>query len=479
MNGPFHSEYPLVEAVQVTDPLSAVRAIAHLPYPFLLHSGTLDARARWSFFGADPFAMFRGDDLPAARTMWRRLSAQMLTSDPSPTLVPFTGGAVGYWAYDYGRRLERWPEFARDDLGLPDAMLGFYDVVGAYDHQTRQAWLFSSGLPMEEEPLRRGRAEQRLDRFMRLFESGRRATARLPQPREQTWHPTSTFSADRYRAAVDEVKRLIAAGEIFQANLSQRWTLELGRHDPLSTGLALFESLDLFSPAPHAALFGAGDHVIVSASPERFLELRGRHVEARPIKGTRGRAADAERDARLKAELLASEKDRAENVMIVDVLRNDLGRVCETGSVQVAALCELETFPQVHHLTSTVTGELRDGNDAFDLLHACFPGGSITGAPKLRAIDVLDRLEPVRRHIYTGSVGYLDWRGDADWNIAIRTALVTGSALHFAAGGGVTAESDPEAEYQETLLKAEGLRRALERVVGPVALAPELSGTGG
>ena len=162
--------------------------------------------------------------------------------------------------------------------------------------------------------------------------------------------------------------------------------------------------------------------------------------------------------------------------MIVDVLRNDLGRVCETGSVQVAALCELETFPQLHHLTSTVTGELAAGHDAFALLDACFPGGSITGAPKIRAMEVLEHLEPVRRHLYTGSIGYMDWRGDADWNIAIRTAVVTAAGIHFAAGGGITADSDPEAELQETLLKAEGMRRALERVVGPVALAPETAG---
>ena len=189
----------------------------------------------------------------------------------------------------------------------------------------------------------------------------------------------------------------------------------------------------------------------MSASPERFLELKARRVETRPIKGTRPRGEDAAGDVRLARELLASEKDRAENVMIVDVLRNDLGRVCDMGSVCTVRLCELETFPQVFHLTSTVEGRLRDGADAFDLLHACFPGGSITGAPKLRAIELLEGIEPVRRHVYTGSIGYVDWRGDADWNIAIRTALVTRQAIHFAAGGGVTSDSDPAAEYEETL----------------------------
>jgi para-aminobenzoate synthetase component 1 len=471
VKSPFHSEYPLVEAVQIASPARALRALAHLSNPFLLHSGTLDARARWSFFGADPFAVFHGDDLADARPMWRRLSEQVRAGDPSPTLVPFTGGAVGYWSYDYGRRLERWSGSARDDLRLPDAALLFYDVIGAFDHQTRQAWLFSSGLPLAE-PLQRGRAEQRLEQFMRLLDSGRRVTARLPRPGDQPLHPQSTFSPERYRAAVEEVKRRIAAGDLFQANLSQRWTVPLGDADLSATALALFESLDLSSPAPYAAYLGAADHAVVSASPERFLELRGRHVETRPIKGTRPRGDTPEEDAQLKRELQASAKDRAENVMIVDVLRNDLGRVCEVGSVATTAVCEVETYSHVHHLVSTVGGELAAGRDAFDLLDACFPGGSITGAPKIRAMQLIDELEPVRRHIAFGSIGYLDWRGDADWNIAIRTALVTPRDIHFAAGGAITADSDPEAEYQETLDKAEGMRVALERLVGPVRLAP-------
>jgi len=469
VTAPFHSEYPFVEAIEISDPIGVLRALAHLPYPFLLHSGAGDPRSRWSFFGADPFAVFRGDDISAAPAMWRKVSSMVRAADPSPTVVPFTGGAVGYWAYDYGRRLEKLPEQARDDLRLPDAVLGFYDVIGAYDHLSRQAWLFSSGLPLEE-PLQHERAEQRLQQFQGLLKHGRRVTSRLPRVSEQVLTPHSTFTPERYRTAVDEVRRRIAAGDLFQANLSQRWTLPLADADLAATAIALFESLDLSSPAPFAAYFGASDHAIVSASPERFLELRGTHVESRPIKGTRPRGADPAADARLQQELLASAKDRAENVMIVDVLRNDLGRVCEPGSVSVPALCELESFAQVHHLVSTVTGRLAPGRDAFDLLDACFPGGSITGAPKIRAMELIDQLEPVRRHVYCGSIGYLDWRGDADWNIAIRTALVTPKDIHFSAGGGITADSDPEAEFQETLHKAEGMRRALERVLGPVVL---------
>jgi para-aminobenzoate synthetase component 1 len=465
---PLAFDLPATRAVHVSDPLAALRALARLPYPFLVHSALEDARGRWSFFGADPFAIHRGDGYEEALAAFRRLAARVRTESPGPVAAPFTGGLVGYWAYDFGRRLERLPATARDDLGLPDFALGFYDVVGAYEHASGRAWLFSSGLPFEGEA-QAERAELRLDRFARSLEAGR-GRDRGAAPAGPGASAVSTFLPDDYRRAVEAVKEHIRRGDIFQANLSQRWTVAIEQSLPGPRAFDIHASLARRSAAPFAFYFGAGDHAVASASPERFLELRGRAVETRPIKGTRPRGASTAADETLGAELLASAKDRAENVMIVDVLRNDLGRVCETGSVAAPALCELETFPQVFHLTSTVTGALRERLDAFDLLHACFPGGSITGAPKIRAMEILDGLEPVRRHIYTGSLGYVDWRGDADWNIAIRTALVTPRAIHFAAGGGITADSDPDAEYVETLHKAEGLRRALEETLGPVAL---------
>ncbi len=466
-------ESPALQAVEIRDPLAAVRGLAHLPYPFLLHSAMRDPRARWSFFGADPFAVFRASDYDQAVDLWRRLSGQVAL-EPAASPVPFTGGVVGYWAYDFGRRLERLPASARDDLGLPDVLLGFYDVVGACDHATRRAWLFSTGLPLEA-PMRGHRAARRLDQFRRWLAAGRRTVPRLPPRRPEAAPLPSTFTPETYREAVERVKAHIRAGDIFQANLSQRWTCAIEPTDPTAMALALHESLAMFSAAPFAAFLGTPDHAIASASPERFLELRDRRVETRPIKGTRPRGSGEAEDRRLGAELLGSAKDRAENVMIVDVLRNDLGRVCETGSVRVTGLCELETFPQVHHLTSTVVGALRPDLSPFDLLHACFPGGSISGAPKIRAMEILEGLEPVRRHVYTGSIGYVDWRGDADWNIAIRTAVVTPTAIHFAAGGGITADSDAGAEHLETLHKAEGMCRALERVMGPVLLEPALT----
>ena len=373
---------------------------------------------------------------------------------------------MGYWAYDFGRRLERWPDEARDDVALPDFVMSLYDVVGAHDHASGRTWLFSSGLPAPQAE-RAERARSRLERFRERLESpavARTSDAPLRVPRLAT----SSFARAAYMRAVDEVREAIRRGDIFQANLSQRWQLQWP--DAHLHALALDAAMRAHTPSPFAATLVLGDHTVCSASPERFLRVSGREVEARPIKGTRPRGADAASDAVLAAELQASAKDRAENVMIVDVLRNDLGRVCEPGSVRVPVLCALERFPQVWHLTSTVTGTLRPGVDAFELLHACFPGGSITGAPKLRAIEILERLEPVRRHLYTGAIGWLGWDGDADWSIAIRTAVATRDGLHWHAGGGITADSDPEAEYRESLAKGEGVRQALESVLGPIKL---------
>jgi para-aminobenzoate synthetase component 1 len=350
-------------------------------------------------------------------------------------------------------------------------VLGLYDVVGAYDHARREGWLFSSGLPRADVTERAARATRRLEEFARRIESPP-ASAAVARPLETPAHAVSDFTPDAYRAAVEQVREHIVRGDIFQANLSQRWRLAHHDDDALGLALRLNQALARRSPAPYAAFLGAPGHAVVSASPECFLTLRGRAIETRPIKGTRPRRGDPSADARELAALAASEKDRAENVMIVDVMRNDLGRVCETGTVRVRELCALETFAQVHHLVSTVTGELRPEADAFDLLEACFPGGSITGAPKIRAMEILDALEPVRRHVYTGAIGYVDWRGDADWNIAIRTAVVTPEAVCFSAGGGITADSEAQAEYEETLHKAEGMRQALTDVVGPVALEP-------
>jgi para-aminobenzoate synthetase component I len=456
------------------DPLAA---LAQWPGAFALRSSLGDEgpartaagrQARWTLFGAEPYATFRGAD--RADALAERFRAGALRSAASDQALasgaPFTGGAVGYWAYDYGRRLERMPAIARDDLGLPDLVVGLHDVVGAHDHDSGRTWLFSSGLPAEgDERVRRAR--ERMEHFRARLEHAP-DTAPVPVPTRAARRATSTFTAEGYRAAVEEVRQAIRRGDIFQANLSQRWSLPLPEAHRYA--LPFDAALRTHTPSPFAATLLLGDHAVLSASPESFLRLRGRDVVTRPIKGTRPRGAGPDEDARLAAELMASAKDHAENVMIVDVLRNDLGRVCEIGSVVVPELCALQRFPQVWHLTSTVRGRLREGTGAFALLDACFPGGSITGAPKLRAMEILEALEPVRRHLYTGAIGWIGWDGDADWNIAIRTAVATTDAIHWSAGGGVTADSDPDGEYRESLAKAEGVRAALSSVLGEVAL---------
>lgn len=459
---------PLLRRLAIDDPLAAAATLLDLPHPFLLHSSLAGPDARWSFFGADPFATHRGGDPRLAIARFRKLAERTGRPDLA-CAAPFRGGAVGYWAYDYGRRLERIPAWAVDDLGLPDFALGLYDVTGAFDHATGEAWLFSSGLPLTG-AARVRRAAERLDGFARRLESG---ASRAPRV-ERAAPPavSGTFTPERYRRAVEAVREHIRRGDLFQANLSQRWSLKLPPAMPGPRAFGLARELARCSPAPHAAFLDLGDHAAASASPERFLALRGDRVETRPIKGTRPRGATPAADAALARELLGSAKDRAENVMVVDVLRNDLGRVCVPGSIETTALCALESFPQVHHLVSAVRGTLAPGREVWDLLDAAFPGGSITGAPKIRAMEVIESLEPVRRHLYTGAIGWIDWTGDAEWSIAIRTALVTADRVDFAAGGGITADSDPDLEYEETLHKAAGLKAALDAAFGRVELQP-------
>jgi para-aminobenzoate synthetase component 1 len=271
----------------------------------------------------------------------------------------------------------------------------------------------------------------------------------------------SNFRHDDYVSAVRRAKEYIAAGDIYQVNLSQRLSAPLA-----TTPLDLYRRLQASNPSPFAAYFETPDGAVVSCSPERFLQVRGREVETRPIKGTRPRGATPEEDARLAAELQASEKDQAENVMIVDLERNDIGRVCEFGSVHVPDLFALESYATVHHLVSTVRGTLRPDCTALDCLRACFPGGSITGAPKVRSMEIIEEIEPTRRGVYTGVIGYLCFSGDMDVNIVIRTAIVKSGTAYFQVGGAIVADSDPEAEYQETLDKGRAMGAALAAEAG-------------
>jgi para-aminobenzoate synthetase component 1 len=459
---------PLVEEIEGLSPLDAFEAFRRQPFSFFLDSG-MDAAGlgRYSFMGAEPFLVFRsrGADI----TLRHRRGVTHLTGDPLAVLkelltkyrlslsdapVPFTGGAVGYFSYDLGRMLEKLPHTAADDLKLPDVCLGFYNRLLAFDNLTGKAYLIATGLPQHG----RGGLEQ----AHRQMDELKARLKNLPQFRESSAAPsvpqiTSNFSRQEYMEAVEKARRYIIAGDIFEVNLSQRFEAEID-----ITPYELYLRLRRRNPAPFACYMDFGDVQIAGASPERFIKLRGNLAQTRPIKGTRPRGKTPQEDHALADGLAASAKDHAENVMIVDLERNDLGRVCEYGSVKVTELAKRETYATVFHLTSTVEGKLRPGSGITGLLRAAFPGGSITGAPKVRAMEIIEELEPTRRGIYTGSLGYLGFNGDADLNIAIRTFIVKGKKACFQAGGAVVYDSNPEHEYQETLDKARALMDALK-----------------
>jgi para-aminobenzoate synthetase component 1 len=403
----------------------------------------------------DPFAV-----LAERLALW--------SAEPVADLPPFQGGAAGLFGYDLCHHLERLPRPAVDEFKVPDLAIGFYDWVLAFDHAQGKSWLISTGFP-ETDPRRRlRRAQQRLRAVAGwLKRQPKEIPSVLPSPPQPVIpsirHPIngipgllSDFDEAAYLRTVRRAIEYVHAGDCFQVNIAQR-LLCPARLRPVE----LYRSLRERNPAPFAGYFDLGDFVIASASPERFLRVQQGGVETRPIKGTRPRGATPEEDQARVEELLHSAKDRAENVMIVDLLRNDLGRVCSYGSVRVPAVCRLETYPFVHHLVSEVCGRLRSGLGPVDLLRAAFPGGSVTGAPKIRAMEIIAELEPTVRGPYCGSLGYIGFDGNMDTNILIRTFTVGGGWVQFPVGGGIVADSVPEREYEETWHKAEGLLRAL------------------
>jgi para-aminobenzoate synthetase component 1 len=375
---------------------------------------------------------------------------------------PLIAGAIGYFAYDLGRFVERIPETTVDDVPVADCHLGFYGAVAAIDHAESRAWVCAIGAPETDPGPTRRLAERRAADLTDWLSQARPGPPLDTPPRASGGLPVSSnFTYDEYIAALERVKDYIAAGDIYQANLTQRLSAPLA-----TTPWDLYRRLSATNPAPFGGYFETPDCAVVSCSPERFLQIRSSEVETRPIKGTRPRGATPDEDARLAEELRSSIKDRAENVMIVDLERNDLGRVCDYGSVHVPELFALESYATVHHLVSTVRGRLHAGKTALDCLRASFPGGSITGAPKIRSMEIIEELEPTRRGIYTGAIGYLCFSGDMDVNIVIRTLVIKDGTAYFQVGGGIVADSEPEAEYQETLDKAQALARGLAAEAG-------------
>jgi para-aminobenzoate synthetase component 1 len=473
------------ELKDAPEPWEACARFADLPLPLLLESVVRPSRhGRFSYLAADPWRVLRSE---GASLEWRSAEGvERATGSPfaalrdalaehaieaAPGLPPFQAGLAGYLAYDLCHRLERLPSPRFDDLRLPEVCVGLYDWTIAWDHVEGRTWLFSSGLPLRDPRRRSARAEERA---AMVLERLRGPAAELPRLRTHgepskapgdapPTHPvdgmpgvSSTFTRGQYVEAVERTRQYILAGDIFQANLSQRLEAPLAAHP-----LTLYGRLRRRNPAPFAAYFDLGDTAVVSSSPELFLHLGGTCVETRPIKGTTPRGWTPLHDSALEEALTESEKDRAENVMIVDLLRNDLSRVCLDHTVEVPELCRIERYATVHHLVSTVVGRLRPGLGPVDLLEATWPGGSITGAPKVRAMEIIAELEPTRRSVYTGSLGFLSFGGAMDTNIAIRTFIVKQGRAYFQVGGGVVADSSPEREYEETLDKARGMVAAL------------------
>ena len=413
------------------------------------------AHGRWSIVASDPrwTLTARGgravlDDVGGRHDLGRAALAafaRAVEAEPGPTdgasALPFLGGAIGYLGFELGREVERLPATTRDDVGAPDLAFGWYDAALVYDAQQRGGWLV--GRPDAVRSLR-----AHLD-----------APAAPSRHVEATGELCSNISEHAYLDAVRRAKRYIAAGDIYQVNLSQRFSVPL-----TGSGFDVYRRLRAVSPAPFAAYLdfrAAGGVEVLSSSPERFLLADGDALETRPIKGTRPRGANAAEDRALADALRASAKDRAEHLMIVDLERNDLGRVAVPGSVRVTEFAALESYAQVHHLTSTVTARRRDGVGLEALLRATFPGGSISGAPKIRALEIIDELEPTVRGVYTGAIGYVSATGRVDLNIAIRTITLAHGVAHLHVGGAIVHDSDPAAEYAETLAKARGMARAI------------------
>jgi para-aminobenzoate synthetase component 1 len=461
---------PLIEEVPFSEsPERLAEALAGQPGLVLLRSRLFDSQqARYSFLVVRPFLSFRsfgskcqifsGEEMTEQfGNPWHLLDALMSRYELLDELdLPFPlGGCFGFWGYDLKNFVE--PQLKRravNDLELPDSHVGFYSSLVAFDHRLEKTWIISTGL-CADGSRQESKAREELDFWLQAMEDlseTNESSTHFARAKESSSAPlSSNLSRSQFIALVEKAQRYIRSGDIYQVNLAQRFGV--GTH---LGGWKVYERLSAVSPAPYSAYCDCGDFELASSSPELFLRVSGSHILTRPIKGTRPRSADPVRDAQLTYELQTSAKELSELVMITDLLRNDLGRVCAYGSVQVPELIRLERYPQVQHLVSTVEGRLRDDETHFSAFAKCFPGGSITGAPKIRAMDIIDELEPVTRGPYTGAIGYLGFNRESQLSILIRTALCRNGRAFYYAGAGIVADSQPEAEYEETLAKAAG-----------------------
>src|SRR6185436_15724505 len=454
MATPLLTELPYQE-----DSARLFEAIADLPWAAFLDSGRhYPAQSRYDILSAQPYVRLvtrgalteiYGDAVELSREDPFALLKRALAVDPAcGGELPFCGGAIGYFGYDLARRLERLPAVAEDAERIPELAVGIYDWAVVVDHVERRSWLVGQGRDPD--------TDLKWSRLVAMFSDPPRERSRAPF--RITSPVASNLTHDAYARAFRKIRGYIHDGDCYQVNLAQRFSAAASGDPWLA-----YQRLRIINAAPFSAYLNTPYAQILSASPERFLKVEDGRVETKPIKGTRPRAGHARLDAELVEELRASGKDRAENLMIVDLLRNDLSKNCALGSVKVPKLFEVESYATVHHLVSTVTGELRAGRDAIDLLRGCFPGGSITGAPKLRAMQIIEEVERYRRGVYCGAIGYIGFDGGMDANIAIRTLVYSQGSIRFWAGGGIVADSKLEEEYQETFDKAAAMLKLLQQ----------------
>lgn len=474
----------LIEEIDFYEPAKLFQQFANKPWSVLLDTTLISDTNQFSFIGIDPFLkmtsknqsiwindkIYKGNPFRYLKKLLNQFSLNIELQ-----LCPFQGGAIGYFGYDLRQHLEKFNEDLIDEMQFPDMCVGFYDLIVGFDLKLKKAWIFSSGYP-EKTPSRR--KKRAIERKFFLLNQIKLPTAVIPRsafcdeesPRIErdsslslgmttgAMSIQSNFNSNTYQAIVKKSINAILKGDIFEVNLSQRFTTKL---KPSDHPFELYKRLITINPTSFSSYLNFDPTFIVSASPEQFLKLQNKIVTTKPIKGTCQRHEDSKLDNMLSENLLSSDKDRAENTMIVDLMRNDLSRVCENHSILVPKLCELESFSAVHHLVSTVTGKLHNNKDAIDLLMATFPGGSVTGAPKIRAMEIISEIEKVARGPYCGSIGYIGFNGDMDMAITIRTFAIKDTQVVFQTGGAIVLDSDPLSEYEETLDKAKPLFQAL------------------
>lgn len=456
----------LVEPMAYQSPKGLFEFFASTPWNFLLHSASeackIDETNRYSYILVDPFEKYSFilgnhtyDPLQRLRQKITQFPIQTF-----PLLPPFQGGLAGYLSYDLVHFDQTISRSQHHDQACPDICLGFYDLVCSFDHLEQKAYLISSGYPEQDESRRLIRARKRLDWLKQLLECNKECIPRQNDLEGISPHEiSSNFTERQYFSAVRKVIEYIRAGDIFEANLAQRFSAQVPGLS--QCGYELYKRLNAINPSPFSAFLNFGRLKIISASPERFVKLHNNLIETRPIKGTCARSSNPVEDALLINTLINSEKNISENIMIVDLMRNDLSIVCEDHSVNVEQLCGHEVYPTVHHLVSVIVGQLKKDMDVFSLLKATFPGGSITGAPKIRAMQIIAELEPHTRGPYCGSIVLVGFDGNMDSSILIRSYVVKDDFVTFHAGGAVVLDSDPMDEYEETMSKSRALKQAL------------------